>query len=1150
MSLDSASEHFSSDSDSEEGFGYNEEGPGEEESLFQQASKEVTKGRKFTSERDVADFFDTYHDIVGKESDSGNLLHWIVVAVQLFGVEPENFELLIRRLVMEYPYLLRNPNKESHKPMYKAVQANTPLLVQYMISACKECCKLESQAMQHLDNGLQMVSAEGQTCLHIALREQFDPQVTRLMIENASLETLAIQDNLGKTAMHYAVAFNQCSNMRTELISLFLERDLTQLNALHKMGIPQKPTFLDLLNNSRESVYREHERLSKAFELKRKKDKAIEKSRSGGGDQVGIQVGTVKSSEKPTSKGTKEVSRSQLTPRDGKHSFAKAEGDRGGVSKPGHDVDEGEQKVDEREARRRLKKQQEEAENERRKNKANGTDSIEDDHHPGELDPFSPEVEVDPTAQLALRRTKTSRPSETVPNTSLKRVDSARRDGKMSAPTALKRPSQGTKKSYGPEKSSVSSCRRNSKKILLTLKLHYMRTRNAEKVILFLYGTNMDDIQINFDYDRLPRDMTWKKFLKRFGSNAETGLKFDQVLQYVTFPYVNVQLTGRHADQERQREEEMGMSQLGGEGRKDMKYFFDWLYEKGVRHIIKLSVNDSRDPSGKVHSDEVIQQCLERFVIERLDWQKVDLDPETILHVSSKALEKVVSAKDETKKIELVPNRQLKELTLRWSGSNAVLRAWNEPEGLPRLAHLERISLYEPPPDKTLDNRRWIEKKIGEFEVRLNTNFKKARESEATASSQDTVKITEVRVERKNVDADPDRKGTMEDEPDFKTSLPAKGVNSHKWLDSTTRFAKGMETFWKNTVTDFNETRKIQGTPERIEDDVVIALIDDGVDMFDPSLSSKVLEGKSFDYHHDKVRPVFSSARGHGTVMASMILRVCPMAKIYPIRLKTYETKDGKSQIDRKYAAQAIQAARDKKATIISMSWTLPGPEPSTNPEEDELHKVLHAAVKDKVLMVCCCPDGGKFTKSVYPSGPWPKDFFRIGAAHADGTVFKWTEEDDISFVLPGVDVIKDRVANYGSDGTKKGSTNPVAHFKYETGSSVAAALASGLAAMIIYCVKASILAAKTANHNVTGPILGIGIPDDGAISVAKPEAMRQAFKSLGHETPSRFIQIWDELDKISHVLEQAQAQSWKAEAKQESIKRFVEFGQKLAKST
>jgi hypothetical protein len=110
--------------------------------------------------------------------------------------------------------------------------------------------------------------------------------------------------------------------------------------------------------------------------------------------------------------------------------------------------------------------------------------------------------------------------------------------------------------------------------------------------------------------------------------------------------------------------------------------------------------------------------------------------------------------------------------------------------------------------------------------------------------------------------------------------------------------------FWQDTLTDFMESRKNQGTPERIEDEVVVALIDDGIDMFDTALSNQVLEGKSFDFHDGKVRPSFSSARGHGTVMASMILRVCPMAKIYPIRLRTYETPDGKNQIDRKYAAQ------------------------------------------------------------------------------------------------------------------------------------------------------------------------------------------------------------------------------------------------------
>lgn len=110
--------------------------------------------------------------------------------------------------------------------------------------------------------------------------------------------------------------------------------------------------------------------------------------------------------------------------------------------------------------------------------------------------------------------------------------------------------------------------------------------------------------------------------------------------------------------------------------------------------------------------------------------------------------------------------------------------------------------------------------------------------------------------------------------------------------------------FWKDTLKDFNESSESPITEEGVEKDVIVALIDDGIDIFDTTLSNQVLEGKSFDFHDGKVRPPFSSARGHGTVMANMILRVCPMAKIYPIRLKTHNTPEGKSQIDRDYAAQ------------------------------------------------------------------------------------------------------------------------------------------------------------------------------------------------------------------------------------------------------
>lgn len=184
------------------------------------------------------------------------------------------------------------------------------------------------------------------------------------------------------------------------------------------------------------------------------------------------------------------------------------------------------------------------------------------------------------------------------------------------------------------------------------------------------------------------------------------GIKFDPVLQYVSFPHVEVGVRGRLADRERDAELQSGMRQLGHLGRKDMRYFFEWLYKKGVRHIIQLSVDDCGNANEKVHSDEAIQASLERFIIENLDWRKVDLDPETILHVSSKIPGKEDPTDEAPKSTSTVfdPDRQLKQLHLRWSGSNAVLRAWSEPEGLPMLPRLQRVYLFRPTSDKVCDS--------------------------------------------------------------------------------------------------------------------------------------------------------------------------------------------------------------------------------------------------------------------------------------------------------------------------------------------------------------------------------------------------------------------------------------------------------------
>lgn len=195
--------------------------------------------------------------------------------------------------------------------------------------------------------------------------------------------------------------------------------------------------------------------------------------------------------------------------------------------------------------------------------------------------------------------------------------------------------------------------------------------------------------------------------------------------------------------------------------------------------------------------------------------------------------------------------------------------------------------------------------------------------------------------------------------------------------------------------------------------------------------------------------------------------------------------------------------------------------------------------------MFCSATDAGKFEEIDYPSGPWRNQMFRIDAAGADGRVFAYTPEQGITYVLPGVDVVKDR-AYSNRFRTVPVSESTMTNFEYETGSSVTTALAAGLAAMAIYCVKASIMVTMTANGG-TLP-LGVALTEDGATLIAEYEAMKQALNSLGTVTSNNFIQIWEELDKVSEMLEHTRGSSETPETKTSPTQRFIDFGTMLAK--
>ena len=96
--------------------------------------------------------------------------------------------------------------------------------------------------------------------------------------------------------------------------------------------------------------------------------------------------------------------------------------------------------------------------------------------------------------------------------------------------------------------------------------------------------------------------------------------------------------------------------------------------------------------------------------------------------------------------------------------------------------------------------------------------------------------------------------------------------SENQWLDCVSRFAKLLE----------NVPTSQTGRP------VKIAIIDDGVDASMMSLDGKIATGKSFSPYAnstDLISPYFVSSSNHGTCMAMLITRLCPMVQLYVARL-------------------------------------------------------------------------------------------------------------------------------------------------------------------------------------------------------------------------------------------------------------------------
>lgn len=174
------------------------------------------------------------------------------------------------------------------------------------------------------------------------------------------------------------------------------------------------------------------------------------------------------------------------------------------------------------------------------------------------------------------------------------------------------------------------------------------------------------------------------------------------------------------------------------------------------------------------------------------------------------------------------------------------------------------------------------------------------------------------------------------------------------------------------------------------------------------------------------------------------------------------------------------------------MSWTIP------LPEDDATKNLLESAISEareaKILMFCSASDRGPVEDKSFPWRAATDKIFRIGAATADGMVDpKVGNPNSLNFTFPGSGVETDEI-----DKT----------VKYQTGSSIATELATGLAALVLYCVQISLFRAtkdtdKTRIRNVFKKL-------------KEYDGMLTAFNNIGttQESGGKYIAVWNMFGK------------------------------------
>lgn len=194
------------------------------------------------------------------------------------------------------------------------------------------------------------------------------------------------------------------------------------------------------------------------------------------------------------------------------------------------------------------------------------------------------------------------------------------------------------------------------------------------------------------------------------------------------------------------------------------------------------------------------------------------------------------------------------------------------------------------------------------------------------------------------------------------------------------------------------------------------------------------------------------------------------------------------------------------------MFWTI---KPPSEPTKTAFDDAIHAALNHKgILIFCAASDQGQSADRTYPHKSNPKSF-RIGAARSTGAVLDTVgDQQDLDFLFPGHEVVVDHAYEDVGDRDFGG-------YEAHSGSSVAAALAAGLAALVTECVRLGVLYTdRTKPHDRS-----VAIERNDLARIRSLEQMNYALKWIGSSgnTGNRYVEVWNTFSDIAVKLKNSQ---------------------------